>query len=420
MSNAIKLYNSISVDNMDIEIPENILNLLWFVDGPRKNYDIPKEIEDSEPATGIRVVIYSPPRYEPSAISCECYIEKPPENLFEGVSEYNHVYLNLNKFARYCYLKWLSDISKPFNNTIIFFYGLERHIYYHTEQYDAAIDTAIKILDSTTDRRQFHDEVSSLIYLLKDDKTKTAEIQNVCSKFENSEHFRFSDWYLYYKHKINASLEFADFERFCFSKIYGTSQGMIPSKLRSKLFAKKSLLNAAWDIYVKKNGVVKYSYSCRNKKLTYLHIPWNRSIGHKVKIPQLIDSVSEWITAIAQDVLTIVSSLKEQAEASVAKNVSDNKKNIDKPDSLLFSELFPPIDPNTFKPYVEAFQKSVCPTCGNPVKIPLSSCVCRHCKERIWAREEMITHQMALLSNQGFETLKNLRSELVSLQIKSQ
>ena len=174
--------------------------------------------------------------------------------------------MKLNKFARYAYLKWLSDISKPFNDTILFYYGLERHIYYHTGQYDAAIDTAISILDSTIDRRQFHNEVCSLLCLLKDDPAKQSQIQLIISKFEESQHFRFSNWYLYYKHKINAPFEFADFERFCFSKIYGTTQGMIPSKLRSKLFSKKLVLHEAWNIYVQKNGFLTYSYSCRNKK----------------------------------------------------------------------------------------------------------------------------------------------------------
>lgn len=413
MSNKFNLYHYTPTENIDINIPENILNLLWFLDGPKKNYDMPKQIEESVPPIENCTILHSSPKYEPSAISCDCYIERPPEKLFKDVSNYGREYLNLNKFERYCYLNWLSDITKPFNNTIVFFYGLERHIYYHTPQYDTAIDTAIKILDSTMDRRQFNAEVCSLIYLLEADSTKQSQIRLIINKFECSEHFRFSDWYLYYKHKINAPFEFADFERFCFSKIYGISQGMIPSKLRSKLFNKRSVLNKAWDIYIKKNGIIKYSYKCHNKKLIDMYIPLNKSISSKIKIPQLIDSASEWITIIAQDILTIVTSLKIQTEPNIKMDVISNKKNINVSNSLLFSKLFSPTDPNIFKPYVEAFQKSVCPTCENPILIPLSSCTCRHCKTKIWVREEIITSQMALLDNQGFETLKKLKDELV-------
>ncbi len=85
-------------------IPYEILDLLWFYDGPRKN------MEDSEP----------------SAISIKLPISHgKPEPL-----PYWPSYVDMSAEQRGTYLNWLKDISKPIDIGYVFtfFYGLERQI----------------------------------------------------------------------------------------------------------------------------------------------------------------------------------------------------------------------------------------------------------------------------------------------------
>ncbi|WAW15749.1 TerB N-terminal domain-containing protein [Peptostreptococcus equinus] len=107
--------------NDNINIPNEIVDLMWFYDGPRKNLSSNEEVYKNENISLIFSI------HEPSAIS----ITLPIGNKIKASKlGYFPSYEKLNPDERYTYLKWLEDISQPIDigYVFIFYYGLERNI----------------------------------------------------------------------------------------------------------------------------------------------------------------------------------------------------------------------------------------------------------------------------------------------------
>ncbi len=101
------------------KIPLEILNLLWFKNGPLSN---------------------CPDKNEPSAIDVHLPIQISPidsKNL-EDIGYYPS-YSKLSPKQRYIYLNWLCDMTQPIaiGYVFIFYYGLERYLL--TEKYESAL-----------------------------------------------------------------------------------------------------------------------------------------------------------------------------------------------------------------------------------------------------------------------------------------
>jgi len=124
-------------------IPEPTKSLLWITDA---------DTSLVESATSIRVVVSSSGVHqqengfyaEPSLIWKKLPIEKSSELIQEAM--YWPSYSAISPKARYEYLRWLQDITRPTNLSYVFlyFYGLERHLL--VGDYDAAVDEIARLL----------------------------------------------------------------------------------------------------------------------------------------------------------------------------------------------------------------------------------------------------------------------------------
>lgn len=135
-------------------IPEEIFQLLWFSNGPFKNYSGESEKFQYDFA-GFTISITSTLMGEPSAIDVELPVSSrlaPPAPL-----DYYPAYTALTPEQRTAYLNWLGDITVPIDigYVFIFYYGLERHLFFGNA--NAAL-AAIFIL------RQFHENKSFQVY----------------------------------------------------------------------------------------------------------------------------------------------------------------------------------------------------------------------------------------------------------------
>ncbi len=104
------------------KIPDEVISLLWFYDGPLKNiHEIKKE--------GAFIKYLNVSDNEPSAISINMEVSK---YIDDGSLFYWPSYEGLTPGQRLYYLKWLCDITKPvdFGYVFIYYYGLERHLVY--------------------------------------------------------------------------------------------------------------------------------------------------------------------------------------------------------------------------------------------------------------------------------------------------
>ncbi|MGG5358580.1 MULTISPECIES: TerB N-terminal domain-containing protein [unclassified Enterococcus] len=122
-------------------IPSDIIDLLWFFDGPLENIS-----SDSD---------------EPSGISFSLPVK-------EGAADklnYWPSYSQMTPAQRYNYLNWLKDITQPtdMGNVFTFFYGLERYLM--TDKYDEAVKKIIILQKAHKNNSFNYYSNAALIYL---------------------------------------------------------------------------------------------------------------------------------------------------------------------------------------------------------------------------------------------------------------
>lgn len=135
-------------------IPKEIIDLLWFSNGPLQNYyGNPDELNFD--IDGFNIRFKSSFDNEPSAIDLNLAISDHISS--PAPLGYYPSYERLNPQERTNYLNWLTDITTPIDigYVFIFYYGLERHLFFGKAE--NALNT-IFIL------RQFHKNGSFLSY----------------------------------------------------------------------------------------------------------------------------------------------------------------------------------------------------------------------------------------------------------------
>lgn len=132
-------YKSNSPENFIQSIPMEVINLLWFKNGPFKN------LSSEKTSTVNNISINLPFTEEPSVLDVYLPIKKGVDNTKIG---YYPSYKDLNEIQRYQYLNWLKDITKEIDISyvFIFYYGLERYLF--TEKWKDACDMIYKLQES--------------------------------------------------------------------------------------------------------------------------------------------------------------------------------------------------------------------------------------------------------------------------------
>lgn len=121
-------------------IPNEVFNLLWFKNGPFKNFE--KPVDHISSKSGVQLEISFSSDEEPSALDVFLPIKKGVDNEKVG---YYPAYSDLNEVQRYQYLNWLKDIDQEIDISyvFIFYYGLERYLF--TEKWQDACNMIYKL-----------------------------------------------------------------------------------------------------------------------------------------------------------------------------------------------------------------------------------------------------------------------------------
>ncbi|MDR2572207.1 MAG: TerB N-terminal domain-containing protein [Oscillospiraceae bacterium] len=124
----------ISLYNIPFHIPPEIIELLWFKNGPYANYKIP--IKEYEIVFGPIKMLFSSD-IEPSLIDLELPISETKEATSSKM-DYYPSYRQMLPEQRTAYLNWLCDITQPVDigYVYVFYYGLERYLL--TEKFEKA------------------------------------------------------------------------------------------------------------------------------------------------------------------------------------------------------------------------------------------------------------------------------------------
>ncbi|MDD4152773.1 MAG: TerB N-terminal domain-containing protein, partial [bacterium] len=143
-------------------IPQDVLQLLWFIDGPLKNY-VPIENSASFGA-GPVVITIRLGRSEPSAISIQLPIATKSVD-WDAIPDpsYYPTYESLTPEQKHKYLTWLTNVERDIQigYVFIFYYGLERHLFFG--RVNEAFNMVLKLRRKHLNRSFLHYSESALI-----------------------------------------------------------------------------------------------------------------------------------------------------------------------------------------------------------------------------------------------------------------
>ena len=127
------------------KVPEDVLNLLWFSDGPYANFTSQAEHIITTTAEGFVFEISMMGTKEPSLISMELPIIMPNNNAEIEPLSYFPSYSSISPQQRWIYLNWLRNIESSIDigYVFIFYYGLERHLFFGN--YETAFDMILRL-----------------------------------------------------------------------------------------------------------------------------------------------------------------------------------------------------------------------------------------------------------------------------------
>jgi hypothetical protein len=112
-------------------IPNDIFELLWFPDGPYKNFNPKNNINRFE-VDGIIIEFSYMGSIEPSLIPSNSKIMFPKETQNVPKLPYFPSYHTMTPEQRWVYLNWLRNIDSKIDigYVFVFYYGLERHLFF--------------------------------------------------------------------------------------------------------------------------------------------------------------------------------------------------------------------------------------------------------------------------------------------------
>lgn len=403
---------SIRPEIIDLEIR----NLLWFLDGPLKNYKETEKHKTSMDFDGYTITFSFIDAIEPSAISTFLPVEKSVDNTDIEKPNYYPAYESLSPNQRWKYLTWLKNVDEKIDigYVFLFYYGLERHLFFG--DVESAFDMILKL-------RKKHKNNSFLSY--SSDALIAASIfhkkQDWFIKLINStskDEIIINHIYVLAKHAINIGLIPKEIMKI--SKDVGfKNQRYI--KNESNLFEDE----------LKKLMLEKYEseeldlskYKLDKCPMVEQLVLVNYSLDNKqriIKIPSIIknqafsDEVFDLLQNSHDRVKEKLKELRKKGEYKPQAQKTDNKptKKVDKVfgKSVLFNE----INPYIFDDNIEYFNEGECSYCKEKLdKIPVKNGKCNHCKNKILIRNSIFTGQKLIMTEDEYNKLVDIRNERV-------
>ncbi len=186
-------------------VPEDVLNLLWFHDGPHKNYEEAARHKSSVSIDGIKIEISLMGSREPSAIGIRLPITPPRRTDEIERPSYYPSYASLSPEQRWVYLDWLRNVESSIDigYVFIFYYGLERHLFFG--ETEAAFDMISRLRKHHENRSLQGYSSNALIAACVFHQRKDL-LTTLIKSVANAEEVALSDIYLLAKRSIGMGL----------------------------------------------------------------------------------------------------------------------------------------------------------------------------------------------------------------------
>ncbi|MCC3868648.1 TerB N-terminal domain-containing protein [Terrisporobacter mayombei] len=413
IGNLINVNNNLSSnkENMFINIPNDIMELLWFKDGKYKNYEDKKAKEDKIESNGITITFSFLSKQEPSLISINNMIKNSQNKDIETPGYYPS-YDELTPQQRWIYLNWLKNIDNKIDISYVFlfYYGLERHLLFG--DYTKAWNILCRLRKNHKNQSFISYSTNALI--------ATCIIRNRPDLFiqlledtEDVDDMYISDLYLLAKYKLYGEIMPKEVMAIA-SKVGFKNNRYIKNE---SLVFEDELSNILFERY-NKNGIDLRLFDlkkCPEKDITLIA---NISIDERyTKIPSLLEN-GEFKTYI-HDLLSETHEITKTKLKEIRKSqayvpsIKPKKREKKEPDKI-FKEsiLFEKIDTNIFDKNEEFYDHYICPYCKEKVeKLPVSKGKCTKCKNDILIKNSIFTGVKIALTKEENELMVNIRNE---------
>lgn len=403
---------SIRPEIIDLEIR----NLLWFLDGPLKNYKETVKHKTSMDFDGYTITFSFVGAIEPSAISIFLPVKKPVNNIDVERPDYYPSYESLSPEQRWKYLNWLKNVDEKIDigYVFLFYYGLERHLFFGDSE--SAFNMILKL-------RKIHKNNSFLSY--SSDALIAASIfhkkQDWFIKLINStskEEIIINHIYVLAKHAINIGLIPREIMKI--SKEVG---------FKNQRYIKNE--NSLFEDELKKLMFERYEseeldlskYKLDKCPMVEQLVLANYSLDYKqriIKIPSIIknqafsDEVFDLLQNTHDKVKEKLKELRKKGKYKPQAQKTDNKptKKVDKvfERSILFNE----INPHIFDDNIKYFNEGKCAYCKEKLdKIPVKNGKCNNCKNKILVRNSIFTGQKLIMTEDEYNKMVDIRNERI-------
>ncbi|MCE5314052.1 MAG: TerB N-terminal domain-containing protein [Armatimonadota bacterium] len=395
-------------------VPPDTLQLLWFVDGPLKNY-VPVENSTSFDVGPVVVTIKLGPS-EPSAISMQLPVAtKDVDRNSVADPSYYPTYGSLTPDQKRKYLTWLTNVDREIQigYVFIYYYGLERHLFFG--QVDDAFNMVLRLRRTHLNKSFLHYSESALIasaifhnrpdlFMRYIETTSGAETPAV------------SNLYLLAKAALNIPL--TPDEIVSISKRVGfTKQRYITGE--AELF--KSILADLLEGEYGQRSIPLSQFPIVELPKTPAIIVANISFSQDQRTllaPNLLEYVG-----FQQAIMVILQSAHDTVKARLKERPKDTSASLAKPVEHISQParhqktreddgLFPAINDDQFDRSVDCYNKCVCPYCDKSLpKRPEQAMKCPECGGRVRVRNNAFTGQKGFFQENEIDVLKAATKE---------
>ena len=406
-----------AVDVRPDNVPPEVLRLLWFLDGPMKNYENIAKHKSKINVEGFVLEISFFGAEEPSAIRLSLPVKKPAD--IESVEKppYYPSYSSLSPQQRWIYLDWLRNVDKEINigYVFIFYYGLERHLFFGDAE--AAFNMILRL-------RQRHKNSSFLSY------SSTALVA-ACIFHQKP------DWFVRYMQSISDIEELAVDDVYVLAK-RALGMGLTAQELM-KISRKVGFTNQRYikgesvlfEQELKKLLLEKFSaeeiplsnFDLKECPIVPQVIFANYSIDNQqriINIPSIIENQTfsemalELLKATHERVKVLLRELRKGGSYTPQEKQIVNKPTKEIDDAFKESPLFEAIDIHLFDKNVKYFNKGICPYCEKQLqKRPVQKGKCEHCGNTILVKNSVFTGQKVMLTEDEYKQMVDIRNERI-------
>ena len=395
-------------------IPAEIFELLWFADGPYKNY-FPKTDMNKFNIGNLVFEISFKGSSEPSAIYCKAPIKNHPNLGNITKMPYFPSYDQMTPEQRLLYLNWLTNIDSDIDigYVFVFYYGLERHLFFG--KYEEAFGTVLHLRQNHRNKSFLSYSSSALLAACLLHNRPDMFKAFIESESENME-IGLSGLYSMAKYGAGQNLSACELISMC-KDVGFTNYKYI--KEERKLFEQelKKLLVQRYgkmEFPIKDFKINQWPRKQELIAANYSLEPNQRSL----EIPNLAmfkpfqEEVYELLRQSHENVKQLLK-YSRTSGTKVALLPKDVYREKQQPSQVFYkSILFDGIDVKLFDSNVDYYNKGICPYCIQVMSHrPSSKGKCNLCGNMVFVKNNVFTDERVMLTETQVNEMNDIKSE---------